>query len=671
MRILISRFDGMSPKIGNSKLESTDAQDAVDCNIWSGDLRSVVKPLNVTTPTKSGTIRSIYRLGSLWLHWTTDVDVVESPISSDEHSRIYYTGDTVPKVLNETVAQSGGGTDYPTGYFQLGVPAPVNAASVAVIGGGGPGQETRSYVYTYVTQWGEEGSPCPAVTQTGNDDATSWDLSSIDAAPLNTGSISNAVHSSGVVTVTCTANHLLRTGEYVDISSVLGMTDLNSSFQITRISATQFSVVLSTAQTYTSGGTWDREAPLNITSMTKRIYRTVSGTYKYVDEIPVATTTYSDTKVDADLGGSLATDDYDMPPTGMQGIVSMANGLQVGFVDNQLCFCEPYLPHAWPEKYRVNTDTAIVAIATWGISVVIGTTHHPYRVTGVNPSLMSKSKIERDQACVSKESMRALKSGVAYASPDGIVYIDSNGAILATNHILKKKEWQLFAPASLRAGIYDNRYYAWYENGGAEQDEQGGIVFDPEEKNAQFVTLSSHVTCAWSDRENDTLYIVEGGVIKEWEAGGSEYTANWHSKDFILPRQAAFSCAQVHLEYENAIPQSEYDAALTAGVQSIDDAISNGTQINNGSLGGFMPAQYTVDGGPYLDVLFGLSAPSDVTLSIYKDGVLAYSKKIDDENAFRIPAGALASRYSLSISSSQARVKAVILAENMNELGEV
>jgi hypothetical protein len=61
----------------------------------------------------------------------------------------------------------------------LGVPAPANAPSVNVTGGAAP-QVTRSYVYTWVTAYGEEGPPSPAVTVTGNQSG-SWDITSTAA----------------------------------------------------------------------------------------------------------------------------------------------------------------------------------------------------------------------------------------------------------------------------------------------------------------------------------------------------------------------------------------------------------------------------------------------------------------------------------------------------------
>lgn len=666
MTTAIRSFAGMAPKVDSSKLRGEGAQYALDCELWSGALRAITQPGNITTPTKPGTIRSIYKLDTLWLHWTEEVDVVESPVGSDIYERIYYSGAGVPCVTNATLAASGSGTDYPLDFYQLGTPVPETSPSIAVTGGVGS-NVTRSYLYTFVTQWGEEGAPCVATTFTGKDDG-SWDLSNMDVAPLNVGTISAATHSGGVVTVSCTANHLLRTGEYLSHSDVVGMTDLNGRFKVTRINSTQYSVLLTTAQTYTSGGTWTREAKFNTSNMTKRIYRTVGGIYKFVAEIAVGTTTYSDTIVDSSVGTTITSTNYDMPPAEMSGIISMPNGILVGFVNNEICFTEPYLPHAWPENYRINTDTNIVAIASWGIEVIIGTTKHPYRVTGVHPSAMSKSKIERDQSCISKESMQVLNAGVCYASPDGLVYISSGGAQLITNAFVKKDEWSLYAPSSMRAGIYDNRYYVWYEGGGKLNNENAGIVFDPEESGAEFVLLSSQATGVWSSKIDDRLYIVEAGVIKEWAAGAIEYTSTWKSKEFFPARKASYACAKVHIELINSIPQSQYDAAFSAAIQAVDDGYSNNTLVETGELNGFMANQFTVNGGPYYAAISDLGTPSSVTIKFYQDRVLIHTEQVEDQVPFRINQVGWGDSFEFEISGTQAIIRSLVVAESMSQL---
>lgn len=666
--IAIKEFSGMAPKIASRKINPGQAQYCLNAELWSKDFRAVRQPLIVNVPSKDGTKKSIYPLNGQWLSWLNEVDVVEAPIASDMTGRIYYTGDNIPKTTNNALATVGVGTGYPLDEYQLGVPAPETAPTLNATGGVGSAT-TRSYVYTFVTQWGEESAPSPITELTGKDDDT-WNVTAMDVAPLNTGGIIGAVHSAGVVTVTCSAKHLLRTDEMTDIAGAVGMTDLNDRFVVTRIDEITFSVALTTAQTYTSGGTWSREANLNVTDMTKRIYRTLVNTFKYVDEIPAATTSYADTTADTDLGEDIPSVDWEMPPVGLTGLITLPNGVMAGFVNNELCLSEPNIPYAWPITYRKNTDWTIVAIKDWGQSIVIGTTGKPYRVTGTHPDVMTMSRINIRQACASSRGMVTLENGVAYPSPDGLVYIGSNTVAVITEHLLRKDEWDQFNPSSLISFQWDDRYYGFYTNGGASGTETGCVIFDPEEENANLTLSESQATGGYVNLIDDAFYFIEDGHIKQWSAGGADFTANFKSKKFITPRPVALKAARFHLEQLSNITQTDFDAALAAGFDAIAQDISNGTLFDTGAFAGATVGMYTVAGGPYLDVVNALGKPAFVTFSLYIDGVLAFTRNVDTEDAFRLPGNVLSDNYEFEFSASQVSISDFVCAETMSELAD-
>ncbi len=83
--------------------------------------------------------------------------------------------------------------------------------------------------------------------------------------------ITNAVHDAGIVTVTTQEDHTLTASCVVSIWNIVGMTDLNSDFRIVSIPETnQFTVNLTTSQTYDSGGSVEQKEardPLNLTDV--------------------------------------------------------------------------------------------------------------------------------------------------------------------------------------------------------------------------------------------------------------------------------------------------------------------------------------------------------------------------------------------------------------------
>lgn len=665
--LAITRFSGMAPKISDRKLGSGQASMVRNCELWSQDMRAIRLPLPVYVPTNPGDLQSFYQLDGKWLAWTSDVDVIETPIAQDTTNRIYYTGDLSPKATDKTLALVGVGTNYPLDYYQLGVPAPENAPTVTPDASGTGAADTRSYLYTYVTQWGEEGAPSPSTEATGKVDDT-WNIAAMDDAPLNNGTITGATHSAGVVTVTVSANHLLRTGETVDHASVGGMTDLNGRFVVTRLSPTTYSVNLTTSQTYTSGGTWAREANLNVSNMTKRIYRTVSGTFKFVAEIAAATTSYADTVLDTDTGEALPSTDWDMPPIDMKNIITLPNGILAGFTGKELCLSEPNQPYAWPEIYRKVVDFDIVGIRDWGQSIVIGTKGKPYRLTGTHPQTMSMQRIEREQSCLSKRSMVALQNGVAYASPDGIVMFGASGIRVTTELILRKEEWSNYNPASMISAQYDDRYYAFYTGGGEMNNESGLIVYDPEEANASFTTGESKADGVYVDKEKDNLYFIDGNHIMQWDAGGAEFVGNFLTKRFTMPKPVALRAAKFHLDVGTDITQTELDAAIAAGISAIEADIASGALLNNGNFGGFSVNQYTVGGGPYLDLANKLGTPSSLTFKVYGEGKLLFTRSVEDEEAFRLDIPDLYDTYQFEITVNQIRVSDFVIAETMSEI---
>jgi len=165
--IKIPTFNGVSPRLTPRALPETFATVARDTKLWNGSLRPWRAPLTVRTVALPGVTRSIYRFGQdaptdadYWFTWTTDVDVVRSPVATGE--RTFFSGDGPPKVTDTTLALTGGGL-LPNASYTLGVPSPTSAPAVTVSGTAGPNEQPvdRYFVYTFVNSWGEEGGASP------------------------------------------------------------------------------------------------------------------------------------------------------------------------------------------------------------------------------------------------------------------------------------------------------------------------------------------------------------------------------------------------------------------------------------------------------------------------------------------------------------------------------
>jgi hypothetical protein len=211
-----------------------------------------------------------------------------------------------------------------------------------------------------------------------------------------------------------------------------------------------------------SNGTWtintytpppdDMGVVRNVTKT--RLYRTVSGvggstTFFFVAEFPVAQVAYVDTVLDdvVSLRDQLQSTLWFPPPENLQGIMAMPNGMAVGFKGNELWFCEPYRPHAWPSSYVLTTEFPIVGIGVCGQSVVACTESNPATATGVNPGAMALNKIKFPAPCISRGSILSSLQDVVYASPQGLIRVDQNGqASNMTESWISRERWPELTP---------------------------------------------------------------------------------------------------------------------------------------------------------------------------------------------------------------------------------
>jgi hypothetical protein len=670
----IAGFSGLVPRLAKQLLAPNQAQVATNCNLTSGDLRPGNGSLHVFSPVIGNDIKSMFRMekdgNEKWLAWDKDVDVARSPVAGNTARRFYYTGDGEPRASDYDMATVGAGP-YPSGCYVLGVTPPVTAAAVTPFGGAGV-SVTRSYVYTFVTQWGEESAPSPpSIVITGKVDAT-WALTAMDAAPPNSGAVSAAVKdtpSAGYAQVTLDSVFGLRAGETVTFATVTGMTDLNATFILVSVdpATRKVAVSLSTTQTFIAGGTWARMAPHNTTGMNKRIYRTLTtpaGTeYHYIATITAITSTYSDTTSDtnAALGEVLSSASWAMPPAGMKGIVILANGIAAGFTGNEVHFSEPFKPYAWPATYRQTYDQDIVAIGITGTTLVGMTRGNPFTITGVEPVTMGggMEKLGVAWPCMAKRGMASFAFGVGYPAPQGLVIAGMNTDIV-TKDLFTQKEWAELNPESFIAASADNRYYAGY----TVDDSSLMFVIDKAE-NASFVKVNQKITAIWADPWTGKLYVAADKKIYQWEGdAGTKLAYEWKSKRFISQPPLNYGAAKVDADFEMTEEESGSASASYAAAIAANQALVAAGIMNDGIADPYL-GEYEIDGDE-MQAIPPLSIDS-LQFQLWADGVLKFTRQVKSCRAFRLPGGYKSDNVEIALSGN-VKVTGVVLAETMDGL---
>lgn len=177
MRIKVSNFLGSFPRIHNTKLKDTAAETAVNVDVTSGALRPFYalpfkqKLADIGTETKG---IHFYKFPNKegFFQFADYVDIAYSPIADDQYRRVYWSGDSRDNghlLYSYTPRLTQGGNYNPTVWYRVGIPAPTQAPFLVSQSNEYTEEEleelsdeARLYVYTYISETGEESAPSPA-----------------------------------------------------------------------------------------------------------------------------------------------------------------------------------------------------------------------------------------------------------------------------------------------------------------------------------------------------------------------------------------------------------------------------------------------------------------------------------------------------------------------------
>lgn len=187
-KLSIIGFDGVIPRTSPTMLNEHQAQVAFNVKLYSKEIRFWRGPTLEYDPSNTG-INTIYKYynGSTtrWLTFAGDVDIVRSPTADTTDYRLYYTDGVAPKKTNQTLVNAGA-PPYPGSSYNMGVPAPTGAPTLARVGASAVSPEDRAYIYTYVSTFGsitEESAPSPAATIASIGVGDSVTVNAFTAAP--------------------------------------------------------------------------------------------------------------------------------------------------------------------------------------------------------------------------------------------------------------------------------------------------------------------------------------------------------------------------------------------------------------------------------------------------------------------------------------------------------
>jgi hypothetical protein len=625
LRIEISNFETEIPISADYLLPQNAARLAQNCNVVSGAL-SAFKGLDHDESLSATSVKTLYQYeeGNTqhWVVSANELHFAKSPVSGDTYERVYFTGETEPRFFaNDNISTPFAAT---TDYYKLGIPAP----TVTPVPSGGAGADYRAYVYSFVNSYGDEGPP-----------------SSVGAiSDYSTGACVVGIS----VAAPPTARAIDRIYLYRANSSASGTAEFQFALEATWFSAAVayavgdfvlYSNFLYKCTTIHPAGAWN------------------AGHFTPGDDV-----------ANADLLNVYPKTNYDPPPSGMKGLISLPNGSFAGYSGNQLYLSEPGRPHAYPTDYVVAFDDDIVGISNEKLNITVVTSSFPYVVYGAHPSAMTKERHSTKLPGISSRGIVAGGVGVFYVSRQGIIFSGPGGFSNITEKLLKESDLAEFTPATLAAYWFDGKYFAF--------DSVSKTGFFIDMTTGRFVKLSIYAHAAHVTSGGYFYFVVDDIenvdennppanmplCVSKWEGDTSNYlTYTWQSKEFLLPVSVNFSVASVIL-----------DQAVIGEIQdSLDIETLNAATFAaglTGSVGLYPVAGGHEIAGDEMIALGNLSLSETVSFKLYVDGTLFQYKNLSSfENTFRTSAEKTYKRFYFELQGI-VPVKRVVLATSVDEL---
>jgi hypothetical protein len=277
---------------------------------------------------------------------------------------------------------------------------------------------------------------------------------------------------------------------------------------------------------------FDSPSILGVSAKAYRLYRTVPGfsssSFFFVAEIAGGASSWTDDTSDAEISTeTLATDGWDMPGDDASGMILTPNGIYAMHRENEILLSEPFIPYAYPDKYRMTTQDNIVGLGFLDSAIVALTVGRPVILSGSTPESMSMQPLAFEQSCVSKRSVVSTPYGVMYASPDGLCLISSAGPKVVTRHVFTKSQWRDLCPEAIIGACHEDKYYAFFAGSSS------GFIYDFSSEDVVMLELGGPVYAAFLDVRSDSLFVNVGGSVRPFNSGTSPLTMRWRSAEFF------------------------------------------------------------------------------------------------------------------------------------------
>lgn len=702
--INFSEFAGEFPKITERKLPEGGAVTAKDFIIRGGKIEPVKGTTFIKTTDIGGTVLAIFRYTSSnpatdpWFESVRDVTWVRVPIVDDLDDRVIIMDPDIGNSNQPQITWNGGligGPPFPQTTYFLEVPAPTASFSATLLGN--PDDidevpETRFYVCTFVTGFGSEGPPSPVSNEIEWRSGQAVDLTNLPSFPagpynlvwrriyrINTGAsgatvfqfvsqiaaVSNPQTVTGItsalpVVVTVTAHdltsgnqvlmttafnagskvpavsitnitqstnaavtataHGMVTGDNVFIDSVIGMTEINDlKSTITRVSDNVYTCDDINSNGFTpyssAGNSYEDEIDAVIFVITVIDANTFS-----LDGLDgSAYTAYISGGTADEISGTTYLDVINSESLGEalpSEIYDPANLLSVGVIPHPQGFLAAFYGNdlAFSEPGAPHAWPLNYRLTTDYDIIGLGVFGNTILVTTKGFPYLA---IGTDPAAINLVELDLTQSCVSKRGivdvGGAVMFPSPDGLIKVTSRGPEIVTDQIFTREQWQA-LKPDTFLAFQWEGKYlcfydDGTTQASFVINPFDQSAGVTYYTTHATAGYEDLEEDVLYLVVGTDLVTWDTG-AVIAYEWKSKPNVAPQPINLGVGKVIAE----------------------------------------------------------SYP--ISIEIYADGSLRYTREVQSKKAFRMKSGYKATEFQLVVKGTASFVEATFTS-TMREMSAV
>lgn len=460
MRITIGSFGGIVPRQSDHNLSVVNARKAHDVKLRNGRIEAWNEPCEFWSAIPGA--RSFHLHGCYPVSWREQVQAAE--VSPDWRC-FYISGrtDTIESVyLDQSCAPV---------YYKLGLPAPETAPRVTGTEACGRDVDVRSYVYTYVNQWGEESAPSPVSAVIRCADGAPVTVTNIALPPDGYGIVAAKVYRSASAPRNADGKEQKPSTDFFFVGVVL----FPSTSFLDKILIKGLGFPLETHK--------NRMPPAGIRNVVN-----VEGTVR--------------------LAGTTA---------------------------NRVHLSEFYQPHNWPAKYDLTLDSNIVHMGCVDQKLYVTTDTVPYVIDVSSCEdmkcipVMDIQMPMPDISCKYNHAAIVTPHGYIYSSPLGVILVDPS----AKWHIVTAKwfsadDWKKVRPDTARFAYWEGFLFVITE----EVSFMLNINGDPygDMKMSELVTISdSPIDLAVSN--TGSLIMLSDAKLLTWNGSNTPRPYFWESRE--------------------------------------------------------------------------------------------------------------------------------------------